>query len=578
MDVVMSVVNAISSILWHDAVLFTLLGVGVLFTIWSGFGQYRALTHGVAVLRGQFDHAGDPGAINHFQALSAALSATVGLGNIAGVAIAVSLGGPGAVFWMWVTGVFGMALKMTEVTQTMLYRNLDDPDNPHGGAMWVVSRGLAKLSPRLAPLGKFLGGVFCVTLLTSTFTGGNMFQAWNVADITREYFGVPILITGIVLTALVSLVVVGGIQRIGAVAGRLVPFMCGIYLLAGLAVVAVRWQDVPDVFRLIFDSAFNPAEAQGAFLGGAVGWAFLRGMQRALFSSEAGQGSAPIAHAAVKTDEPVSEGVVAGLEPFIDTLCVCTLTALVILLSGVWNRAPDAAYAVDRVPALVEVEAGQWVPETTALPPHRDGSDWAEGDVLFAVVQADVDAQRGSDRHRLYGHVEASHGEASQGEASQGEAGPVGAGESEVQVRWDPLASTSRPRLLDGGLYTEYKGATLTAKAYDAVFPGLGFWLVPIAAWLFALSTMISWSYYGEQGIVFLFGERGVLPYRLIFCLAILVAASPLIRTEVQLDAISTLGTGFMLFANIPIMVLFGRQAMKAYHRYFDRLKRGELS
>ncbi|HEX6201574.1 MAG TPA: amino acid carrier protein, partial [Thermoanaerobaculia bacterium] len=366
--------ESVNSILWHDAVLYTVLGVGVLFTLWSGFGQFRALTHGVAVIGGRYDRKRDPGAISHFQALSAALSATVGLGNIAGVALAISLGGPGAVFWMWVTGFVGMALKMTEVTQAMLYRNLDDPENPHGGAMWVVSKGLARFHPRLAGVGWAVGGLFCVTLLVSTVTGGNMFQAWNVADITRQYFGVPVLATGAVQMVLVGLVILGGIRRIGTVAGRLVPFMCGLYILAGLSVIAARWEAVPGTFRLIFHGAFDPSEADGAFLGGVAGWAFLRGMQRALFSNEAGQGSAPIAHSAAKTDEPVREGIVAGLEPFVDTLCVCTVTALVILLSGAWNRSPDVPWTA--APAVVETAAGEWSLEETTLPRAAGEEAW----------------------------------------------------------------------------------------------------------------------------------------------------------------------------------------------------------
>ena len=349
MSALMRWLEAVNAVLWHDYVLFTVLGVGVLFTLWSGFGQYRALTHGVAVIAGRYDRRDDPGAISHFQALSAALSATVGLGNIAGVALAISLGGPGAVFWMWVTGLVGMALKMTEVTQAMLYRNVDDPANPHGGAMWVVSKGLARFHPKLAPLGVAIGGLFCVTLLISTVTGGNMFQAWNVADITRSYFGVPALWTGVVQAVLVGLVILGGIRRIGTVAGKLVPLMCGLYLVAGLAVIVARLPAVPEVFRLIFASAFAPSEAQGAFLGGVAGWAFLRGMQRALFSNEAGQGSAPIAHAAAKTDEPVSEGVVALLEPLIDTLVICTMTGLVIIMTGAWD---------DKHPTTMPISSG----------------------------------------------------------------------------------------------------------------------------------------------------------------------------------------------------------------------------
>ncbi|HET9679370.1 MAG TPA: alanine:cation symporter family protein, partial [Gammaproteobacteria bacterium] len=232
--------NSVNAVLWHDSVLYILLGVGVLFTAWSGFVQYRALTHGTRVIRGDYDDKNDPGALNHFQALSAALSGTIGLGNIGGVALAVALGGPGAVFWMWVVGFFGMALKATEVTQAMLFRDTSDPDNPHGGPMWVAKKGLAHINPKLAGVGTFLGGLYCVAMLISCMLDGNLFQAWNVSNITEQYFGVPSLVSGVVLAAIVGMVIIGGIKRIGSVTGSLVPIMCALYLVAALYVLIVN--------------------------------------------------------------------------------------------------------------------------------------------------------------------------------------------------------------------------------------------------------------------------------------------------------------------------------------------------
>ena len=182
---------AINAVLWNETWIFIIAGTGVLFTVWSGFSQYRALTHGSRVVRGAYDDPNDPGAISHFQALSAALSGTVGLGNIGGVALAIALGGPGAMFWMWIVGILGMSIKLTEVTLSMLYRNTDDPDNPHGGPMWVADKALAQMKPELAWLGKTLAVLFSLCIAMSSFTGGNMFQAWNVADITSQYFAVP---------------------------------------------------------------------------------------------------------------------------------------------------------------------------------------------------------------------------------------------------------------------------------------------------------------------------------------------------------------------------------------------------
>jgi len=571
METFTALVTAVNGVIWHDYALLVVLGVGVLFTIWSGFGQYRALTHGVAVVRGKYDDKADPGAINHFQALSTALSATVGLGNIAGVAIAISLGGPGALFWMWMVGIAGMCLKMTEVTQSMLFRDTSDPNNPHGGPMWVCKRGFAKLNPKLAPLGTVIGVIFCLTLLVSTATGGNMFQAWNVADISFTYFGMPQWIAGLVLTLAVGAVIVGGIKRIGEVAGRVVPFMCVLYILAGLVIVGMNISEVPAMFMLIFAEAFSPSDAAGAFIGGTAGYGFLKGMQRALFSNEAGQGSAPIAHSAAKTDEPVREGIVAGLEPFIDTLCVCTITGLVILLSGAWNRAPALVY--EDAPAVAPVVANgaqvvtasgrlEWqiLPvRVTVADPVETSAQMRESAVVFVVIEGGTNAETGVDRHRVFGELRGSDA--------------VG---WTAELDTFMAAEGVTPRVAVAGVYLDLKGATLTAKAFDRVIPGLGIWIVPLAAWLFAFSTIISWSYYGEQGIIFLLGRRFVMPYRVVYCALIMVSVQ-LIRTQDELDLFSTFGTGVMLWANIPIMLVFGPMAMRAYHDYFRRLEGGQM-
>ena len=543
-----------NAFLWHDAVILAILGTGVLFTVWSGFSQYRSLTHGVAVLRGKYDDPRVPGAVNHFQALSMALSATVGIGNIGGVALAVALGGPGAVFWMWVVGVFGMAIKMTEVTLAMLYRNVDDPDEPHGGPMWVVSKGMAALKPSLAPLGKFVGGVFCVTLLVSTVTGGNMFQAWNVGTVTEEYFGVPSVATGIILATLVGMTIIGGVKRIGAVTGKLVPAMCFLYVAAGLYVLVVNFDMVPAMLKLIVVSAFSPTEAQGAFLGGTLGYAFLIGMKRAIFSNEAGQGSSPIAHSAAKTDEPVREGVLAGLEPFIDTLVICTITALVILTSGVWQRDAEAHFTDP--PAVVEAGTGAWT-LAPATAPARIGGDWRDGENVFVIVEAQPNADTGNSLHRLDGTVRRD-------------------GQTHV-IEWAAHGSVEPFVLTDPALYVTYAGSTLTAKAFDTVKPGLGMWLITIAVWLFAISTIISWSYYGEQAIVYLAGTRAVTPYRLVYCVLTIVATLGFITTPNELDNFAGFGTGVVMFGNIPIMLFFGYQAMRAYKEYVARLDRGEM-
>lgn len=543
-------VDAVNSTLLSAPMLMALLAIGLLFSAWSKFCQYRSLTHGVMLVAGRgIDTTHGEGALSHFQALTAAMSGTVGLGAIAGMAIAVDFGGPGAVFWMWIVGLVGMALKTSEVTLSLLYRDTSEPGNPHGGAMYVARDGLGGLRPGLRPLGRFVGGAFCLSLLLFAFTGGNMFQTWSVADTTREYFGVPTWLTGVILATLAGIVILGGITRIGNVTKTLVPFKCGVYVLVGLYVILQNHERLPELFRLIFAGAFSKTDGVGAFAGGTLGTAFMWGMKRALFSSEAGLGTAPIAHSAVKTPEPVTEGVVAGLEPFIDTIFVCTVTGLVVLSTGIWNRAPAAVWTTP--PAIVEAAPGQWQPDLATIPaqsgPTRE--DWKPGAPLFVMVDAD------GRRTRLYGVL----------------------GDDTKTVRWLPLASKTAPAVLDGGVYADYRGSTLVAKGFDSVHPGLGRWLITIAVWVFGLSCIISYGYYGEQGVIYLFGPRSVMPYRVLWCVAAAVATFGFIETSGQLDAISTVGLGFMYLINLPLLLILGSRAMRAYHDYFRRLASGEI-
>jgi len=554
---VMNFFNALNAVIWHNWMLYAVLGTGVLFTIWSGFCQYRALTHGVAITRGKYDDKDDPGAISHFQALSAALSATVGLGNIGGVALAISLGGPGAVFWMWVVGLCGMAVKLTEVTLTMLYRNTDDPRNPHGGPMMVVDQGVPARWPKLRPAGKVFAVIFSISVIISAITGGNLFQAWNVGDVTESYFGVPAWMCGLALAVAAGLVIIGGIQRIGQVASRLVPFMVVLYFFGCITVLGLSYEQIPESFALILRGAFSSLEGTGAFIGGTAGAAFIFGMKRALFSSEAGQGSSPIAHSAARTDEPVREGIVAALEPFIDTLVVCTLTALVILSTGQWKRGPEGEFPV--APDVVAAEtAGSWtIAETPA--PERAGGDWSGGESVFMVAVADFRPDTDNNLHKLSGEI-------------------VLAGDREATIRWQSIESSVAPVLRDSGLYVSYEGATMTAQALDSAVPGLGKWLVSLAVWLFAFSTIISWSYYAEQAVWFLGARKvGLMVYKICYCLLALVATLGWLRTDAELDTVTTLGTGLMLVVNMPIMWLFGWQAMRAYKEYIRRFTSGRM-
>ena len=542
------IIEIIGGFLWNNYTLYAVVATGVVFTIWSGFSQYYALTHGFKVVKGDYDKDSDPGAISHFQALSTALSATVGLGNIGGVALAISLGGPGAVFWMWVVGFLGMAIKLSEVSLSMIHRNIDEADNPSGGPMWVVERNFANKSGLLKVLGKFIAGTFCVALIVNTITAGNMFQAWNVANLTEAYFGVPTIVTGLVLAIIVGSVIIGGIKRIGAVTSKLVPFMLIIYVLACIYVLALNFSSIPEMLRLIVTAAFSPMESSNAFLGGTAGSAFIFGMQRALFSNEAGQGSSAIAHSAAKTDEPIREGVVAGLEPFIDTIVVCTMSALVILVTGIWNRPAE----VQLTEVVIAQEGQTWSLDGS----FEDKESLKEGAKVFMIYSGSENTDSGNALNKVYGTVMVEN--------------------SSKSIQWDRIKSQKIPNT-DGAIYLDYVGANLTAAAFDEVSSGLGKWLVTLASWLFAISTMISWSYYGEKGVAFLMGEKAILTYKLSFCALAVLSTTGFIQTDRELNLFANLGTGLCIMANLPILWLFGYQAIRDYKVYIAKLKAGKF-
>ena len=542
------IIEAIGGFLWNNYTLYAVVATGIVFTIWSGFSQYYALTHGFKVIKGDYDNDDDPGAISHFQALSTALSATVGLGNIGGVALAISLGGPGAVFWMWVVGFLGMAIKLSEVSLSMIHRNIDQADNPSGGPMWVVERNFSGKTGPLKILGKLIAGTFCFALIVNTITAGNMFQAWNVANLTQAYFGDPTMATGTILALIVGAVIIGGIKRIGAVTSKLVPIMLLIYVMACIYVLAINFTAIPEMLKLIVSAAFSPMESSNAFLGGTAGSAFIFGMQRALFSNEAGQGSSAIAHSAAKTDEPIREGVVAGLEPFIDTIVVCTMSALVILVTGIWNR-----------PAEVQLSELSINPSEQSWSINgviNDAPSLKNGDKVFMIYSGTGNTESGNNLHKVYGTVLVD--------------GP------KKSVEWNKISSDKRPET-SGEVYLDYVGANLTAAAFDKVSSGLGKWLVTLASWLFAISTMISWSYYGEKGVSFLLGEKAILSYKLSFCVLAIFSTTGFIQTDRELNLFANLGTGLCIMANLPILWLFGYQAIRDYKKYITKLKNGEF-
>ncbi len=300
------------------------------FTLYFKFINVRGFLHSIDIIKGKYDNPRDTGQISHFQALTSALSATIGLGNIAGVAVAVSLGGPGAVFWMVFIAFFSMSAKFVSATLGQLYRKINDDGSISGGPMYYLSIGLKEKG--FGKLGKFLGGMYAIFIIGGAFGGGNMFQANQSYELFGKLIGIPNYVYGIVLAMLVGTVIVGGIKRIGQTTEKIVPLMVVLYVAASLFVIITNIEKLPLVLSSIFNQAFNPDAAYGGFIG-----ALVVGIKRAVFSNEGGVGSASIAHSAAKTDEPVREGIVAMIGPFIDTIIVCFMTASVILITAEAN-------------------------------------------------------------------------------------------------------------------------------------------------------------------------------------------------------------------------------------------------
>lgn len=335
------------------AVLIMLIPTGLYFIFRLRFLNVTKIWHSIRVVAGKYDKEGDVGDVNHFKALTTALSATVGTGNIVGVSLAIYLGGPGAIFWMWVTGFLGMILKYTECTLSHKYRTFNSDGTVSGGPMYYMRQGIAEIynTPVFA---KVLAVIFAFAAILCSLGTGNMAQSnsmtavfhtsYNIPE-TVNMFGMTILstyITGFIITSLVLMVIIGGIKRIAEVTSKLVPIMAVLYFIAAFVVIVVLFKNVPSALALIVSDAFTGTAATGGFVGSTFIMTMLWGVRRGLFSNEAGQGSAPIAHAAAKTEYSAREGLVASLEPLVDTLIICTLTALVIILTGTWKTGAES--------------------------------------------------------------------------------------------------------------------------------------------------------------------------------------------------------------------------------------------
>lgn len=435
----------ISGILWGSWVtLAVLLGVGLYLTIRLGFIQLLGFRHSLHVIQGRYACKDDKGDVSHFQALATALSATVGTGNIAGVATAISLGGPGALFWMWVTAIFGMATKFTESTLALKFREIDE-NGVSGGPMYTLLHGLKM---------KRTAMLFALFAAIASFGIGNLVQVNSVVD--GLSFIAPEVktyswVVGVIMALLVGMVILGGVKRIARVAGTIVPFMAVAYIVVAMTVLLNEYQQIPAAFMTILNHALNPWAVGGAAVGEAIRW----GVARGLFSNEAGLGSSPMAHAAATTNEPVREGLVAMMEPFVDTLVICTMTGLAIVVTGAYLTAPD-----------------------------------------------------------------------------------------------------------------DVAGASLTAYAFSQSIGDAGAMVVGGGLALFAFSTIIAWSYYGDRSVKFMLGEKAVLPYRLVYTSLIVVGAVVPLQLVWNIADITNI---LMAIPNLLALVLLAGLVKKLKTEYMQK-------
>ncbi|MDR9419931.1 alanine/glycine:cation symporter family protein [Gracilimonas sp.] len=536
MEVFENVVNWLNNLVWSTPEQFPimvvlLLGFGIFITLRLGFVQLRRFAHGIKSVMGVYDNPDDTGDVNHFQALTTALSATVGIGNIAGVAIAIHYGGPGALFWMWVTAFFGMAIKYTECTLAVQYRIKNKDGSVSGGPMYYIERGLGANW-------KWLAVFFAAMAVICSFLTGNAVQANTVADTMYSTFQIPSWISGVVTATFVGVVIVGGIKRIGQVTARLMPLMAIIYVLGALIILTLNAGSVIPAFGTIFTSAFTPEAGMFGVGSGLFLTTLVWGIKRGLFSNEAGQGSAPIAHGAAKTEEPVREGVVALLEPFIDTILVCTMTGLVIVTTGVWQERHEMVYEPGNSNNTVEVVDGG---STLII---------EDGEPVNGTVKRN-DFETG-----LFYLTEGQNEEFS--------------GTLNIETG----TFTDEEGNVIATVYTSIieNGAPLTSLAFEKGLAPILPWgkhIVTFCVLLFGVSTAISWSYYGDRSIQYLAGDGAILPYKVVYLgMHFLGAIFPLATVW----AIGDIALGLMTFPNIIALFALSGSVAIASKKYFKKM------
>jgi AGCS family alanine or glycine:cation symporter len=524
-----------------------LLGTGLFLTLRLGFVQLRRLKHGIEVTSGKYDDPNEPGDVSHFQALTTALSATVGVGNIAGVAVAVHYGGPGALFWMWVTAFFGMAVKYSEVTLALKFRKVEKPEDGKawlgtvsGGPMYTIENGLGK---NWRPLAIF----FALGLTCTSFLTGNAVQANTISDLIEAKFGIAPYVTGAITAALVGAIILGGIKRIGKVTSVLAPLMALLYVSGAMIILAMNAGEILPAFGTIFSQAFNPTAGVAGTGAGVFMTTLMVGVQRGLFSNEAGQGSAPIAHAAAQTDEPVSEGVVALLEPFNDTIIICTITGLVLITTNVW---------AEKHSTELQLNSGDisWR--------SFDGQSYSDGEAPGILRVENGEPIYDAGAPQFCWHDVPVSGFFVDEELTQPFTGQINF-ETNTVLTVD--GSTFDQPLFGGAVEN---AAPLTSLAFSKHLGLAGEYIVLLCVALFAVSTAISWSYYGDRCISYVFGNVAILPFKVAF------VGFHFLGAVASLDVIWGLGDVALSIVTLPNLVcllLLSGVIAKSTHDYFER-------
>ena len=486
---------------------YFLLGTGLFFTIYLKFPQIRFFAHALRIVRGKYDKKTDAGDTTHFQALATALSGTVGTGNIAGVAFAIHLGGPAALFWMMMTAFLGMTTKFVEVTLSHKYREVDAKGHIAGGPMYYMKHAFKET--KLANFFKWIAIVFSIATVLSSFGTGSLPQVNSIANSMYATFGLDKMLTGGVLAVILAFVIIGGIKRIALVTEKLVPFMAIFYFIGALLVIIYNAENILPSFAGIASDLFTGTAATGGFLGATISFAFNRGVNRGLFSNEAGQGSAPIAHAAAKAHEPVSEGMVAILEPFIDTIIICMLTGLVVLSSGTWKEKYVNDFQDADLTVLAQKFDDKNTEDRTKLTNHIIGRE------KLQTYSGELHVNNGiiTDNVTLI-HSRSLAEDVSVQNQSGLYTGTLNFNDGKFD-RADATIKISGKSLLHS--------APLTTEAFKRSFLGdYGQYIVSIGLLLFAFSTAISWSYYGDRAMTFLFGAKSVVYYHIVYVVAFL--------------------------------------------------------